>query len=121
VNGRGRPVRLLLTPGQHGDPGQVPALLEGLRPRAVIADKGYDSRAVAALVRKKRARVVIPSQASRARRRRIDWEAYKGRNVAERFWARVKQCRRVATRYDKKAHNFLAFVQLASILLLAAA
>ena len=46
----------------------------------------------------------------------IDKEKYKERNVAERFWSRVKQFRRVATRYEKTGRNYLAFVQVASIM-----
>ena len=115
MNGAGKPVRLILTPGQAGDPGQAEPLLRGLRPKVVIADKGYDSQAVVDLVRKKGAKAVIPTQRNRAKQRRINKELYKARNVCERFWAKVKQCRRVATRYEKKARNFLAVVKIASI------
>ena len=48
----------------------------------------------------------------------IDWHLYKERNVVERFWSKVKQYRRVATRYEKKAVNFLAFIQVASIMVM---
>ena len=47
-----------------------------------------------------------------------DWERYKDRNLAERFWAKAKQYRRVATRYDKKAQNFMAFVHVAAVMIL---
>lgn len=120
MNGEGKPVRLLLTPGQHGDRGQVEALLDGLKPKVVIADKGYDSQAVVDLIRKRKAKAVVPTQKNRKRQRRPDKTLYKARNVCERFWAKVKQCRRVATRYEKKAKNFLAFVQFASIRVLLA-
>lgn len=115
MNGKGKPVRLILTPGQRNDHTQGEVLLDGLRPKVVIADKGYDSQDFVDLVRKKKAKAVIPTQRNRARQRRIDKALYKARNVCERFWAKVKQYRRVATRYEKKARNFLAFVQLASI------
>jgi len=118
VSGLGLPVRLLLTPGQAGDPGRVPALLEGLRPRVVIADRGYDTDAVVARVGAAGAEAVIPNHARRSIARAYDTERYKDRNLAERFWARAKQCRRVATRYDKTARNFLAFVHVASVMVL---
>jgi transposase len=118
VSGLGLPVRLSLSPGQFGDPGQVPALLGGLEPVVVIADKGYDSRAVVERVEAAGAEAVIPTQKSRKVQRQTDRERYKDRNLAERFWARAKQYRRVATRYDKKAQNFMAFVHVAAVMIL---
>ena len=87
MSGLGLPVRLSLSPGQFGDPGQVPALLGGLKPGTVIADKGYDSQAVVARVRAVGARVVIPTQKNRTVQRDTDWHRYKDRNLVERFWA----------------------------------
>ena len=118
MNGRGHPVALTLTAGQAGDAPQAPALLAGRRRgevQVVVADRGYDSDAVLALVRRLRARCVIPPKANRRHRRRYSRTLYRGRNVVERYWNRVKQCRRVATRYDKLDTSYMAFVQLASI------
>lgn len=118
MNGRGHPVALTLTPGQAGDAPQVPRLLAGRRRgdvEAVIADRAYDTNAVLALVRRLRARAVIPPNPQRKHKRRYSRKLYKLRNVAERFWSRVKRCRRVATRYDKLDTSFMGFVQLASI------
>jgi putative transposase len=64
------------------------------------------------------AEAVIPSRKNQTVQRAIDWERYTDRNRAERFWARVKQYRRVATRYEKTARNFLAMIQVASIMVL---
>ena len=64
------------------------------------------------------ARAVIPTQRTRKVQRDTDWERYKDRNLAERFWAKAKQYRRVATRYDKKAQNFMAFVHVAAVMIL---
>ena len=118
MSGLGRPVRLSLSPGQFGDPGQVPALIGGLAPAVVIADKGYDSKAVVERVEAAGAEAVIPTQKTRRVQRVIDRERYKDRNLAERFWAKAKQYRRVATRYDKKAQNFLAFAWLAAVMVM---
>jgi transposase len=110
---------IALTPGQAGDAPHAAALLAGHRRgavRAVIADKGYDSDAIVRLVRRLRARVVIPPLGCRTHQRRYSRRLYRGRNVVERFWARVKQHRRVATRYDKLDACYLAFVHLASVL-----
>jgi transposase len=96
----------------------VPALLGGLSPAAVIADRGYDSKAVAERVAAAGAEVVVPTQRTRKVQRATGWERYKDRDLAERFWAKAKQYRRVATRYDKKAQNLMAVVHVASIMIL---
>lgn len=97
---------------------QARALIEGLSVEVVIADKGYDSRAVVEAIESRGAEAVIPSLKNRAEQRDYDRDRYKDRNLAERFWFKVKQYRRVATRYDKTARNFLAFVHVASIMIL---
>jgi transposase len=84
----------------------------------VIADKGYDSRAVVEAIESRGAEAVIPSLGNRKVQRPYDRDRYRDRNLAERFWHRAKQYRRVATRYEKTARNFLAFVHVASIMVL---
>jgi putative transposase len=119
VTGRGHPVVPKLTPGQAGDAPHAADLLAGQkrgRVKAVVGDKGYDSDPIVRLVRRLRARVVIPPLKCRTKRRRYSKTLYKGRNVVERFWSKVKQYRRVATRYDKLDVCYLAFVHLASVL-----
>ena len=64
------------------------------------------------------AEAVIPTQKNRAVQRDIDRDLYRERNLVERFWSKAKQYRRVATRYEKKAQNFLAFLHVASIMIL---
>ncbi len=122
VSGLMLPVTLLLSPGQHADVSYAQSLLEQVpaqaQIQAVIADKGYDSKAVVAAVQTRGAEAVIPTLSTRKQQREIDKERYKDRNLAERFWNKVKQFRRVATRYEKTARNFLAFVQVASIMVL---
>ena len=118
VTGLGPPVRILLTAGQESDIGQGEDLIAGIDCDAVIADKGYDSKKFAQAVEAKGAEAVIPSQRNRAEQRDYDKDLYKERNLAERFWGKVKQFRRVATRYEKTARNFLAFIHLASIMIL---
>lgn len=97
---------------------QATTLIEGVPIEVVIADKGYDSKAVVGAIEGRGAEAVIPSLKNRAQPRAIDRERYKDRNLAERFWSKVKQYRRVATRYEKTARNFLAFVHVASIMVL---
>ncbi len=114
MNEHGRLLRLLITPGQRGDAPLAEILLEGLRAGHVLADAAYDSDAIRDLIRKMKARVCIKPNPTRKRKKRYDRERYKHRNVIERFFRRIKQCRRVATRYEKKAINFLSFVWLAA-------
>ena len=118
MSGLGLPVRLTLTPGQAADVTQAKGLIDGVPAGVVIGDKGYDSGAVVAAVEGQGAQAVIPSRKNAKRPRVIDADRYKDRSLVERFWARAKQYRRVATRFDKKAQNFLAFVHLAAIMVL---
>jgi transposase len=111
-------VRVRVTAGPAGDLTQAEALWEGLSPGAVIADKGYDSDRFVAAVPAAGAEVVIPPLGCREVQREYDRHVDKERNWAERFIGRIKQYRRGATRYDKTARNFLAFVHVASIMVL---
>jgi transposase len=117
-DGLGHPVELRLTAAQAADITQAEALLADHAPDAVIADKGYDKRALVDAIEARGAVAVIPTQADRTRRRPLDRHWYRERNVCERFWSKVKQYRRVATRYEKKAANFLAFVKVAAVMVM---
>jgi transposase len=118
VNGLGLPVKLILTPGQAADVTQAKPLIAGLPFEVVIGDKGYDSKDVVAAVEDQGGKAVIPNRSNATIERETDWVQYKDRNLVERFWSKVKQYRRVATRFEKKAQNFLAFVQVASVMIL---
>ncbi len=107
-----------LTPGQKADVTQAEPLLEGYSPAAVIADKAYDSHGLVKTVETKGAEAVIPPKVNRKQPRDFDKYLFKVRNLVERFINRIKQYRRVATRYDKTGRNFLAFIQVASIMVL---
>jgi transposase len=109
---------LKLTPGQASDIGQAAELLADHEPGAVIGDKGYDGNEFVAAVEARGAEAVIPPKKNRVEPREYDRHTYKERNLVERFWSKAKQFRRVATRYEKKAANFLAFVHVAAIMVL---
>jgi transposase len=117
-DGLGKPVKIILTPGQKHDVTQGPALIAESDAKKKIADKGYDSDAFVEAIEATGAAAVIPPRSNRNEPRSYDKEAYKERNVVERYINVLKQCRRVATRYEKTARNFLGIVQLASILVL---
>lgn len=118
VNGLGMPVELKLTPGQVADITQAEALLENHDFDAAIADKGYDSKKLVDYIESRAAEAVIPPRSNLKDQRDFDRHWYKERNLVERFINRIKQYRRVATRYEKTARNFLAFVQVAAITVL---
>ena len=118
VDGLGNPVEFLLTGGQEADITQGPALIEGHDPKAVIADKAYDGDEFVATIEATGAEAVIPPKKNRIFQREYDKHTYKERNLAERFINRIKQYRRVATRYEKTARNFQGFVHLAAIMIL---
>lgn len=116
----GNPVRLLLTGGQAHDMSQAEALIRDLPADYVIADKGYDSSPFVRAIEAAGAEAVIPSRSNRREPRGHDAHLYRERNQVERLFARLKECRRVATRYEKTARNYLAFCQIASVMVLLA-
>ncbi|WP_210114509.1 IS5 family transposase [Hymenobacter elongatus] len=118
VDALGNPLRLLLGPGQQADCQRAAELLAAA-PGAghVLADKGYDTDAVVANAEALGARVVIPSKKNRRVERVIDRNLYRDRNKVERFFSRLKQFRRLATRYDKTASSFLGMLHFVSALL----
>ncbi len=115
VNPLGHPLRLHLTGANAADSPHLPALIAGVQPAAVLADKGYDSDANRETIRRAGAEPCIPPRRNRLAVIGYDRHLDRERNGVERFFGRVKQWRRVATRYDKKAKNFLGFVWLAAI------
>ena len=87
-----------------------------IRPDRVAGDKGYSSKKIRHYLRRRGIGVVIARQ-KRERRVRFDKDAYRKRNVVERLINRLKQCRRVATGYEKHATHYLAMLALAAALL----
>ena len=111
----GNAVGFLLTGGQAHDLVGADHLLPEMQARTLIADRAFDAdeRVIMPLaaVGKK---TVIPSKANRKSPRRYDRHIYKERHLIENFFARLKQYRAIATRYDKTARNFLAAIHLAA-------
>jgi transposase len=108
----------LLAPGNLHDVTMAPALLASAgQIRRLIADKAYDTNSFRQLLAERRVEAVIPSVRRRKPLIPHDLLAYRLRNLIERMFGRLKDFRRVATRYDKLARNFLATVALAAILI----
>ena len=117
MDGRGRLVAFAITPGQRGD---APVAAELIRttpaPATLAADRAYDSDALRRLLREQGTEPVIPNGTRRKRLHSFDAQAYKRRNLVERAFCRLKDFRRVATRYDKLASTYTAAVCLAAII-----
>jgi transposase len=116
VDTNGLPVRLALTAGEAHDNRLAGKLLSRLRSKTMLlADRGYDADWIRSLAAVKGAWANIPPRCNRTEPICFSPYLYRARNLVERFFNKIKHCRRVATRYDKLAANYLAFVQLASI------
>lgn len=113
VDALGNPTGFHLTPGQAHDLEGADVLLADTPANAVIADKAYDAQArvIEPLLKAGKA-VVIPSRSTRTEQRDYDRHLYKARHLIENFFARLKQYRCIATRYDKTARNFLGAIHL---------
>lgn len=113
----GRPMRFILTGGQVHDIVPAPALLAGIKGGAVIADKAYDSNALRQLIADNNMLAVIPSTRLRKVAIPHDTALYKERNRIERCFNKLKHFRRFATRFDRRAAHFLAFIHIASAMI----
>ena len=110
----GNPVRWVLTAGQAHDLTQAPMLIAGFQVEQVIADKAFDSNAFLALIQSNGAEAVLPPSSTRVRQHSYDRHAYRERHLIECLFSRLKQFRRVATRYEKLARNFMSMINLAT-------
>lgn len=114
VEALGNLARWRLTAGQVADVREAEPLLEGVAADAVAADKAYDCNALIDTITARGAQAVIPPRANRTEQRDFDRHLYKGRNLVERFFCRIKHFRRIATRYDKLDRRYEAFIAIAA-------
>ena len=129
AEGNGRPITAVLTPGERHEQAALEALMDRgavrrpglgrprLRPRQVAGDRGYSSPTVRRRLRRRHVQPVIPTRKDQPRQTRFDRQAYRQRNRVERLINRLKQFRRIATRYEKRAANYLAMITIGMILL----
>jgi transposase len=127
--GKGKLITFLLTPGQESDIAQAEKLMEWgavrsrserphLRPKRLVADKGYTSGPFRNYLHRHGIRYTIPHRSNEHHQCTFDKQTYRKRNIVERLINRLKQFRRIATRYEKRAANFAAMITIASIFLL---
>lgn len=114
VDERGRPWRLVITPGHRGDVPVAADLIGKMAPALCLADTAYDSDALRQRLIDRASLPVISNNPTRKRRHPFNHQAYRSRNLIERTFGRLKDWRRIATRYDKLAYHFLAAVALAA-------
>jgi len=115
VDALGMPLRLIITAGQVADIGQAKALVGEDFCDDLIADRGYGSDDFRDTLRGRKTRPVIPGRKNRLKPIEYDEYTYKERNAVERFFGRLKEYRRIATRYDKTAVMFKAGIVIACI------
>ena len=129
VEGAGKPVAFVLTPGQQHEASVFGELMTlgavrrpgvgrpRIRPRRVCGDKGYSSSKIRSYLRRRGIRYTTPRRSNERRNGPFDRALHRMRNQVERSINWLKQFRRIATRYEKKAENYLAMLHIASILL----
>jgi len=117
VDALGNLARFILLPGQRHDSVGVEPLLRDIAFDALIGDKAFDSDWLRAELNERGALAVIPPNASRAGTIPYDEEMYKWRHMVENFFQRIKEFRRIATRYDKTDSSFCAAIYLGATLL----
>lgn len=117
VDALGNAVKLSITEGQVHDVTEAPTLLRDIRGGYVVGDKAYDADSVVALIEANGGQAVIPPRSNRTRQRSYDRHLYRERHLVELFFNRIKQFRRVATRYDKTKVSYLAMVMIACVVL----
>jgi len=113
-------MRFIITSGSSHDSTQAVALMkniikEGMR---VLGDRAYDAAKILAYIAYHRALAVIPPRKNKTYKQKYNKTTYKNRNQIERFFQRLKNFRRVATRYDKLPSSFLSFIYIAAVSLL---
>lgn len=112
VDALGNLARFALLPGQRHDGVSVEPLITGVDFEALIADKAFDNNALRTILSERGATAVIPSKADRKFPIPHDREMYKWRHLVENFFQRLKEFRRIATRYDKTDTSFAATIYL---------
>ena len=117
VDSFGNPIRVELTGGEVHDSQRSKSLIKGIPAENVLADKGYDSNEFRQSIIEMGAQPVIPPRSNRKTFIDYDRHLYKERNMIERTFNKLKHYRKIATRYDKKAANFMGYILLGSIML----
>jgi transposase len=117
VDALGNPIRFKLSGGQEADCSWAIPVLTDSEFDTLLGDKGYDTDEILDFLEQRGATACIPPKSNRKVQRQYNTHLYKERNLVERFFNKLKQFRRLATRYEKTARNFMAMLTLASIVI----
>ena len=117
VDGLGNLVRFVLLPGQRHDSVAAAPLLDGVEIAALIGDKAFDNDELRLKLDERGTVAVIPPKSGRTRAIACDWVMYGWRHLVENFFCKLKDFRRIATRYDKTDVSFAAMIHLAGAVL----
>jgi transposase len=117
VDALGNPVRFILTQGQSSEYEQANGMIAGFQADFVLADKGYDSNEFIETIQASGAVAVIPPRKNRIESRDYDKIIYKERNFVERLFQKLKHYRRIATRYERLARNYMAMLSLVATII----
>jgi transposase len=116
-DGLGLPIKFLLTGAQEAECQQAISLLTEVKAAAVLADKAYDTDLFRAWLQARGIQAVIPPKSNRKEKIACDYWLYKERHAIECLFGKLKHYRRIATRYEKKAINYMGMLSLASTFL----
>lgn len=117
VDALGNPLKFVLTPGQRNEITQAETLTENIVNSIVVADKGYDSNAFVASLENRKCKAVIPPKRNRKVQRNYDKHLYKERHLIECFFGKIKNFRRIFSRFDKTAEVFMGFLNFVGSLI----
>lgn len=118
MDAAGQPAEMRVSPGQDGDGPHGRELLKEFERgemEHVLGDAAYDGDETREVIKKLKAKACVKPSKNRKTRKRYDKQRYRNRNQVERFFNRIKRCRRVATRYEKTVENFAGFIWLAAL------
>jgi len=117
TNGNGKPMKFIITAGNVNDSTKAIDLLRNIIRKGirVPADRGYDSAKILAYIQYWQALACIPPRKNKTYPQKYNKSLYKNRNQIERFFDRLKNFRRIATRYDKLPSSFLSFIHIAAV------
>jgi len=113
----GIPIKYILTGGQEAECKQAIPLLENVKTSAVLVDKAYDTNELRVWLESRGIKAVIPPESNRKEKIECDYWHYKERHMVECMFGKLKHYRRIATRYEKKAINYMGMLSFSSVLL----
>jgi transposase len=117
VDALGLPIRFILTPGQSSEIKQAPELIKGIINANILGDKAFDCDDFIDQIKSQNCTPIIPPKENRKIKREVDYILYKERHLVECFFSKIKQFRRIFSRFDKMAEAYMGFLAFASTII----